>query len=310
VEAFGGECCDQELDRLLALLNRNGHDVVVGMGGGKALDTAKIIADRVDIPVIMVPTVASNDAPCSGCSVVYTATGVFDRVCFQKANPRLVLVDTGLIAHAPARFLKAGMGDALATWFEARSCLKSSAPNVCGGRSTRAALNLSRLCYDTLLTHGRHALAAVSRQRVTPALEHVVEACILLSGLGFESAGLAAAHAIHNGLTALPETHRYLHGEKVALGLLASLHLTGADPDEIHTVTAFCAQTGLPVTLSELGIDPANHEGLERVALAACAPHESIHHEGGEITPKAVVSALLTLDALGGGYRRGADLRP
>ena len=92
--------------------------------GGKAIDTAKIAADRAGLPAIIIPTIASTDAPCSGCAVIYSKDGVFDSVCYQKSNPAAVLVDVAVIAAAPTRFLVAGMGDALSTWFEASSCAK------------------------------------------------------------------------------------------------------------------------------------------------------------------------------------------
>src|SRR5262249_56979810 len=123
------------------------------------------------------------------------------------------------------RWLVAGMGDALATWFEAKTCVAGYVKNMRGGASTQSALTLAELCYRTLLEDGAEALRAVQTQVVTPALDRLVEANTLLSGLGFESSGLAAAHAVHNGLTAAPATHDYFHGEKVAYGLLVQLVL-------------------------------------------------------------------------------------
>ena len=140
-----------------------------------------------------------------------------------RKNPDLVLVDTQVIALSPPRLLVAGMGDALATWFEAVTCVQGRVENMRGGLSTQSALTLAKLCYRTLLADGADALQAVQTQVVTPALERIVEANTLLSGIGFESSGLAAAHAIHNGLTTAKATHAYLHGEKVAFGLLACL---------------------------------------------------------------------------------------
>jgi glycerol dehydrogenase len=299
VEPFGGECCEKELSKLAAIIEEREVDVLVGMGGGKAIDTAKIAADRAKIPVIVVPTIASTDAPCSGCAVLYSEQGVFERVYYQKLNPAAVLVDTAIIADAPVRFLVAGMGDALATWFEARSCGQTQSANECGGLDTLTGLDLARLCYDTLLRYGASARIAAERHIVTPALEHIVEANILLSGLGFESGGLASAHSIHNGLTALEETHAYYHGEKVAFGLLAGLQLTDAAPEEVAAVYAFCEAEGLPTTLADIGLPDVDHNRLMLVAQKACAPTEGIHHEAGKITPDKVLHAMLAADAIG-----------
>ena len=299
VEPFAGECCEKELGRLAQIIEDRRVDVLVGMGGGKAIDTAKIAADRAGIPALVVPTIASTDAPTSGCAVLYSENGVFERVYYQKLNPACVLVDTAVIVKAPVRFLVAGMGDALATWFEAKACSDTQSPNETGGLTTLTGLAIARLCYDTLLKYGLSAKIAADRQIITVAFEHIVEANILLSGVGFESGGLASAHSIHNGLTALEETHAYYHGEKVAFGLLAGLQLTGADPKESEVVFAFCEAVGLPTTLAGLGLQNVANERLALVAEKACGPNEYIHHEAGEITPEKVLNAILAANAIG-----------
>lgn len=304
VEAFQGECCETELNRLSRVMSDQKVDVLVGMGGGKTIDTAKIAADRAGIPVIVVPTIASTDAPCSGCAILYTEQGVFQSVLYQKMNPQLVLVDTNVIAHAPLRFLVAGMGDALATWFEARSCERTQSMNECGGFSTMTGLHLAKLCYDTLLLYGVPAKLAAEQHVVTPALNHIIEANILLSGIGFESSGLAAAHAIHNGLTALEQTHSFYHGEKVAFGVLAGLQLADASPRESGEVFSFCEEIGLPTTLEDIGLKGIDRSELMRVAEKACAPGEAIHHEAGKITSEKVFNALIAADALGRSRKR------
>jgi len=248
-EEFRRECTDAEIDRLSYLGRECNAQFVVAIGGGKAIDTGKIVADRLGIRVAVVPTIASTDAPCSACAVVYSEEGVMLRVEFQKRNPDLVLVDSEIIANAPERFLVAGMGDALATWFEAESCRRTKSKNEVGGMGSRTAYSLARICYETLLEYGVAALFSCKANAVTPALEHVIEANTLLSGLGFESGGIAMAHAVHNGFTVLPETRSYYHGEKVAMGVLASLFLTDK-PKELSrlerilsTIAAFGSPT-------------------------------------------------------------------
>ena len=299
VEQFAGECCEKELFRLASIIREQQVDVFVGMGGGKTIDTAKIAADRANIPVIIVPTIASTDAPCSGCAVLYSEQGIFQSVSYQTSNPAAVLVDTEIIVNAPVRFLVSGMGDALATWFEARSCSLTHAENECGGLSTLTGLALARLCYDTMLQSGSVAKIAAERRIITPALERIVEANILLSGVGFESGGLASAHSIHNGFTVLQETHAYYHGEKVAFGLLAGLQLIDAPPEESDVVLSFCEKVGLPTTLADIGIRKFNRDILMPVAEKACAPGECIHHEAGRITPEKVLQAILAANAIG-----------
>lgn len=299
VERFGGECSDEEVERLTALARATKADVVVGVGGGKALDTAKAVAHGLGVPVAIVPTLASTDAPCSALSVIYTAAGAFKRYLVLPRNPDLVLVDTGVIAKAPVRFLVSGMGDALSTWFEAEDCRIKRGGNMTGRMGPMTAYGLARLCYDTLLEYGPLAKTACEQKMVTPALERIVEANTLLSGLGFESGGLAAAHAIHNGLTALEETHRYWHGEKVAIGTLGLLMLTGRPAALIDEVYGFCESVGLPTTLADIGLGSVTDERLLLAAEAACAAGETIHNEPYEVTPQHVLAALKVADAMG-----------
>lgn len=304
LERFAGECSAAEVERLAGLSKERASDIIVGVGGGKALDAAKAVAHERALPVVVVPSLASTDAPCSALSVIYTDDGAFERYLFLPKNPDVVLVDTAFIAEAPPRFLVAGMGDALATWFEAESCRVRRAANMTGRLGTMTAYALARLCYDTLMEYGRLALTACERGVVTPALDHVVEANTLLSGLGFESGGLAACHAIHNGLTTQAETHDYWHGEKVSIGVLASLFLTDRSADQIDEVYDFCLDIGLPTTLADIGLGEASAHQLVEIATAACAKGETIHNEPHEITPERVVWALKAADAEGAARKR------
>lgn len=299
VERFQGECCQVEIDRLLGVAADSECDVIIGVGGGKTLDTAKAVAHAMGRPVVIVPSLASTDAPCSALSVLYSDAGSFDRYQVLPANPDVVLVDTAIVAKAPVRFLVSGMGDALATWFEAESCRIRRAANLTGRSGTMTAFALARLCYDTLMEYGRLAKTACELEVVTPALDHVVEANTLLSGLGFESGGLAACHAIHNGLTTQNETHDYWHGEKVAIGVLAGLFLTDQPAGRIDEVYDFCLDIGLPVTLEEIGFQSISEEQYLEIAIGACAPDETIHNEPHDVSAERVVWALKAADADG-----------
>ncbi|MBC7002421.1 glycerol dehydrogenase [Photobacterium sp. BZF1] len=296
---FTGECSDEEIARLVSLLQGFGGEFVVGLGGGKTIDTAKATAFEAKVPVAVVPTLAASDAPCSALSVIYTQEGEFKRYLLLPQNPNLVLVDTQIIAKAPVRLLVAGMGDALATWFEAESCQQSFAANMTGNLGSVSAYALARLCYDTLLQYGAMAKVANEQNVVTPALERVVEANTLLSGLGFESGGLAASHAIHNGLTVLEPTHGFLHGEKVAFGVLASLFLTDKPAETIATVYTFCESVGLPTTLGQIGLAGVTDAELMAVAEAACAEGETIHNEPRPVNAESVFAAMKAADAEG-----------
>ena len=127
----------------------------------------------------------------------------------------------------------------------------------------------------------------------------VVEANTLLSGIGFESGGLAGAHAIHNGLTVLGECHHMQHGEKVNFGTLTQLVLEKLPEAELQGVLDWMVDVGLPVTLAQLGITDHSREHLLPVAEAACAEGDTLHNMPFEVTPDSVVDAMLAANALG-----------
>ena len=296
---FNLECSWAEVKRLKAVADEKGSDVIIGLGGGKSLDTAKAVAHLTNKPVIIVPTIASTDAPCSALAVIYTEKGEFEEYFFFRSNPNLVLVDTGVIAKAPVRFLVAGMGDALSTWIEARACAKSFAQNASHGNSTMAANAIAKLCYETLFEDSLKAKAACEANVVTMALENVIEANILLSGLGFESSGLAACHSIHNGLTVLEETHKFFHGEKVAFGAIVQLVLENAPQEELERTIKYCQSVGLPTCFADLGVTEVTPEKVMKVAIGATAEGETIHNMPFPVTAEMVCGAIFAADKLG-----------
>jgi glycerol dehydrogenase len=169
-----------------------------------------------------------------------------------------------------------------------------------------AALTLAELCWDTLWSYGPSARQAAERHVVIPAVEKVVEANTLLSGLGFESGGLDAAHAVHNGLTALPATHHCMHGEKVNFGTLTQLALEERTAAEIDDFIAFCNRVGLPTTLEEVGLGGADRDDLMTVATAATMPGETIHNMPFPVDAEILCDAMIAADAYGRAFHAGA----
>lgn len=304
-EVFNGECSEKEIDRLIKIYKENNCDVTVGVGGGKILDTAKAVSYFEKSPVVIVPTIASTDAPCSALSVIYTDEGIFSKYLMLPKNPDLVLIDTEVVAKAPVRLLVSGMGDALATYFEARATLESNSNNMSGGKITLGAMALAELCYNTLLEDGLKAKLAVENKVSTKALENIIEANTYLSGIGFESGGLAAAHAIHNGFTEIKECHNLYHGEKVAFGTIVQLVLENAPLEEIEEVMEFCYTIGLPITLEDMGIEEIKKEEIMKVSETACAEGETIYNMPFKVTKEDVYGAILTADSLGRAYILG-----
>jgi glycerol dehydrogenase len=305
-ETFGGECSRREIERVRGVAEREGTSVIVGLGGGKVMDTAKAVGHGARLKWASVPTIVSTDTPTSALSVIYTDDGVYEEYILVDRNPDLVLVDTQVAVNAPVRFLVAGMGDALATWVEARAAAEARRTAVAGGAPTMAALALAKLCWDTLFAYGLSARQAAQQHVVTPAVEKVVEANTLLSGLGFESGGLAAAHAVHNGLTALPATHDAMHGEKVNFGTLTQLALEDRPTAELNDFIAFSTRVGLPTTLEEVGLGGADRDDLMTVANAATLPSETIHNLPFAVDAEIVCDAMIAADAYGRAFGEAA----
>ncbi|QWU15816.1 glycerol dehydrogenase [Paenibacillus sophorae] len=298
LQSFAGECSRKEVQRIVEAAKESEADVIIGIGGGKTLDAAKAVGFYSRLRLIVAPTVASTDAPCSALSVLYTEDGRLDKYLPLRSNPERVVVDTELVAKAPVRLLVAGMGDALSTFYEARACRRAAKS---GGRDTSAiaAYTLARACRDTLLADGAQAKQDAENGILSEAVENIIEANIYLSGIGFESGGLAAAHAIHNAMTQLEETRPILHGEKVAFGTLVHLVLEKADPTEIEEALAFCRSVGLPTTLRQLNLDAEEQSKLRLVAEASCAPHEPMSNMPFKVKPEDVLAAILEADRLG-----------
>lgn len=289
---FGRYATPEAVDALVEKIRTGGHGVIVGLGGGSAIDAAKAAGHLADIRWASIPTAASSDAPTSALSVIYTEGGEFLEYRFFPRNPDLVLIDTAVVAQAPARFLVGGIGDALATWIEARATARGRGDTMAGARPTRSATALANLSWELLHENALAALDAVRAKAVTPALEATVEACTLLSGLGFESGGLAAAHAIHNALTAAPQTHGLTHGEKVNLGTTVQLILEGADSEELEDFIEFTTLVGLPNTLTEVGLTLEDEKELRAVSEAAVVEGETIHAMPFEVTAEMVYAGL------------------
>ncbi|MDO9325420.1 MAG: glycerol dehydrogenase [Methanoregula sp.] len=298
-EQFGGECTQEEIDRMRAIFRTHGCTVVVGIGGGKALDCAKGVAFYEGAPVVTVPTIASTDAPTSAIAVTYTKDHVFNGNILLLKNPDLVLVDTDVITRAPVRFLVAGMGDALSTYFEARANAASGHDNFAGGKPTNASLTLAKLCYEILIRDGLKAKESALEQVSSPELENVIEANIYLSGVGFESNGLACAHSVYNAFTSLPSCHHMYHGELVAFGTIVQLVLEKRAETEIEEVLRFCTSVGLPVSFAQISSRELTRDELMTVAAAACGPGSFMDSEPFDVTPAMTFDAMVAADALG-----------
>ena len=292
------DCSEAALVTLHQAVRRHEADVIIGVGGGKALDTAKLLADQTKLPVVTVPTSAATCAAWTALSNVYSDQGAFLYDVGLAHCPDLIILDYGLIATAPQRTLAAGIGDALAKWYEA---------SVSSGASEQtliiAAVQQARVLRDILFQQAQTAL----KEPGGAAWREVVDACVLLAGviggLGGAQCRTVAAHAVHNGLTHLLASHGALHGEKVAYGVLVQLRLEEMGSSNQLAATArqqliqFYGQVGLPKTLEDLGLGEISLTALKQAAKFACQAGSDIHRLPFLVTPEQLMAAMVSTTA-------------
>lgn len=307
--SFSGQASIGQVEKGFESAQKNKSDVIVGMGGGKACDVAKAVGKRMGCKWVTLATIASTDAPTSSLSVLYQDNGDFHSYELHGKNPDLVMVDTEAVSKAPARFLAAGMADAIATRYESAMCAIAGSNTILGARPSNAGLALGALCWDNCRKWGLGALKAVEAQTITPALELIVETNTFHSGVGFESGGFSGAHAVHNGITLLPESHVAMHGEIVNFGILVQLVLEQRPDVDLDELIEFSLPLGLPVTLEQIGLSGLNGEKLRIISEAATAPNESIHSMPFPIDAEMVAGAIIGADAYAREYLAGRSVR-
>ncbi|MDR0440104.1 MAG: glycerol dehydrogenase [Candidatus Accumulibacter sp.] len=293
-----GECCDEEIDRLAAIGKAANADVILAAGGGKTVDIGKCVAARLKADSVIAPTIAASDAPTSSIAVMYTREHTYKGVARLPDNPYMILVDSEIIAQAPARFLAAGMGDALATKIEAERCMQVLGKNLHGFTGTDSALQLAIRSYDLILAQGVCAMRDVRAKTVTPAVEAVVEANILMSGVGWENCGLAIPHAFHGALTPYAKFDGSMHGERVALGVLLQLHYDGLVA-EYERLRGFFGEVGLPRAFRDVsGGQPVSDDELRGICAFMTRPVSYAHNVPGDVVPARLEASLRHLAAL------------
>jgi glycerol dehydrogenase len=292
------DCSETAIAQLHQAVAAHQSNVIVGVGGGKALDTAKLLAYQCQLPVVTIPTSAATCAAWTALANVYSEAGAFRYDVPLPGAPNLLLLDYDLVQTAPARTLVAGIGDAIAKWYEA---------SVSSGHSQQtliiAAVQQARVLRDILFQKSVPALQAPGGAD----WEAVVDATVLLAGviggLGGAQCRTVAAHAVHNGLTHLPASHKMLHGEKVAYGILVQLRLEELLQGSQLAAAArqqllkFYSEIGLPQSLAALGLSGATIAELQHAATLACQPQSDIHHLPFSVEPTQLLAAMVSTTA-------------
>ncbi len=295
--SYRPDCSESTVEALLSAYETHQADFVVATGGGKSLDAAKLLAFKRGCPIVTIPSCGATCAAWTALSNIYTDEGAFRYDVGLLRCPDLLILDYDLVATAPRRTLVSGIGDAIAKWYEA---------SISSGQSTQtlviAAVQQARVLHDLLLEKSVAALANPGDE----VWREVVDATVLLAGvsggLGGAQCRTVAAHAVHNGLTQLPQCHGMLHGEKVAFGILVQLRLEemiqgrAIAAESRRRLLAFYTDLGLPTGLADLGLGAVGPEDLTIAAEFACKPGSDIHHLPFEVNPDQVVEAMRSTD--------------
>ncbi|MEY3462844.1 MAG: hypothetical protein RLZZ468_622 [Cyanobacteriota bacterium] len=295
------DCCEADLERLADQVRSGGCDAVIAAGGGKVLDAGKLLADRLDLACVTVPTSAATCAGWTALANVYSAEGAFRHDVALQRCPELLVFDHTLVRQAPPRTLVSGIADAMAKWYEA-----SVSSGGSGDGLIQQAVQMARVLRDQLLLDAAVAVTDAHRGDAPPseAWVRVAEACGLTAGLiggiGGARCRTVAAHAVHNGLTQLPAIHHWLHGEKVGFGILVQLRLEeqlGGNQlagQARRQLLPLFAELGIPCSLDDLGLASASLSDLQQVCAFACAPGSDLHHLPFPVAPPDLLAALVT----------------
>ena len=295
-QLYGQDCTYQAIDRLANLSKAVNADMIFGMGGGKALDTATGAGARADLPVFTFPTIAATCAGTTALSVVYGEDGNFDSFYFYDRPAYHCFIDLTIIAQAPAKYLQAGMGDTIGKFFECHFAARGDRlehPSALGRE-------ISNMCYAPLLEYGEQALLDCQAKRVSTAMEQAVLANIVSTGLVslmvLDDYNCAIAHSVYYGLVLLPGfEEKWLHGNVVSYGVLVQLAVDG-DLAEARRLKDFLKRLRIPTTLKEMDV-PVDRTYLQAV-LTETVTGPDMDHIPYPVTEDMVFEAMKLVEAL------------
>lgn len=299
VYRYDGTASHEDMERLSKLIQ--GTDCVVGIGGGRALDTAKGTAELLQVEYMTIPTVLGTCAAYTPLSAVYHPDHSFNVVDYYEKAATLCLMDLDLLIESPQKYFMGGIGDTLAKWYEAEGITRHVEGDL--PAMVEVGLKTAKVTQELLLADSQEALASMEHGEVTAAFKRVAEAVVAIAGTvgGFagEYGRMAGAHAVHNGMSLVPETHAYEHGVKVAYGVLVQLWASG-DAEEALRLLPFYKENHFPHRLADFGVEDYLLEKAERIAEFAASDAETFHLAVPDVTKEMVFNAMRAVEELSG----------
>lgn len=299
IKEFKGYPTEKAIEEISSIAIDVNADIIIGVGGGRVLDTIKAAGEKSNLSVVTVPTIGATCAAWSALTVLYDETGKETGYRILETSPKLILADTKIIAEAPVRYLNAGVADTIVKWYEFEPYAEKDYDDF----SLRIGLNTSKLALEILERSAVRAAEDSENKKVTEAVTEVVNSIIVLAGLvGSISAGkyrAALAHAIHNSLTTIPNTHKSLHGEKVIFGLIVQFILEDKPQQEIDKLISFLNALNLPVTLEQLGIKEDVANNISKIASGVELPAKALEKLSFKVSSELIEAAIKKANEFG-----------
>jgi len=308
IKEFTGYPTEKAISDLVKYGEELNVDIVVGIGGGRALDTTKAVGNKLNIPIVTIPTIAATCASWAAVSVIYDEDGSQINYLISQRSPNVILADTNILANAPDRYLKAGIVDTFAKWYETEPNLKNNKDSL----QLKIQIEVAKLALDVLKEKSSRYFESKRRENNLNDFKQIVDSIILLAGLvgsirSKEFYG-GLAHSFYNSTTQISETRHKLHGEKVAFGILVQRVLEEKSTEELIETFDLFNKFNAPITLEEIGII----DGIE-VKVSLIAEHvleNSDHYKGVnyKLTSDIIKNAIFRADSIGRDFlrKRGA----
>ncbi|HAR1379447.1 TPA: iron-containing alcohol dehydrogenase family protein [Enterococcus faecium] len=295
---YSGECSYAEARRISTIIKKNEIDFVVGVGGGKLTDLVGYSANLARIDFGVIPTLASNCAPWTPLAVMYKENGQAEgKTEHFYRQAAFFITDPQLVIDSPVPYFIAGLADTLAKWYESELILEQDF--LQDESFLKLAQDTAKICKEEILNHSAKAIQDMAQRKLTSEFKQLSEIIFavagLVGGLGDKYARNAAAHAMHDAISKyIPESHRFLHGEKVAYGIFYQLALEGRW-EKIDELYPLYRELELPVSLEQMGLFPKDKQIIDKMAEFIDSK-EKVHLIPIEVTQKSLIQSMMELE--------------